>query len=126
MAKARSESHAKLLDVLKRLDQIRPAAIPIETLRRMQAEIHADHAELAAGGFGDIHNLETPGGQVLTAILIVTGMVLVGAFTATLTSLFIGEQAEEIEKLREEPGRRLDQFSGRIDSRDRRDRLEEI
>ena len=70
----------------------------------MQSEIHADHAELAAGGFGDIHNPETPGGQVLTAILIATGMVLVGAFTATLTALFIGEQAEEIEKLQEELG----------------------
>jgi hypothetical protein len=49
----------------------------------------------------------------------------VGVFTATLTSLFIGEQAEEIKKLREELGRRLDQLSERIDSRDRRDRLEE-
>ena len=55
--------------------------------------------------------------MVLTAILIVTGMVLVGVFTATLTSLFIGEQAEEIEKLQEELGERIDQLAERIDSR---------
>ena len=80
---------------------------------------------VVTGGFGDIHNPETPGGQVLTAILIVTGMVLVGVFTATLTSLFIGEQAEEIEKLQEELSQRLDQLANRIENRDGPDSLEE-
>ena len=72
---------------------------------------------VVTGGFGDIHNPESTSGMVLTAILIVTGMVLVGVFTATLTSLFIGEQAEEIEKLQEELGERIDQLAERIDSR---------
>ena len=72
---------------------------------------------VVTGGFGDIHNPESTSGMVLTAILIVTGMVLVGVFTATLTSLFIGEQAEEIEKLQEELVERIDQLAERIDSR---------
>ena len=80
---------------------------------------------VVTGGFGDIHNPETPGGQLLTAILIVTGMVLVGVFTATLTSLFIGEQAEEIEKLQEELSQRLDQLANRIENRDGPDFLDE-
>lgn len=80
---------------------------------------------VVTGGFGDIHNPESAGGQVLTAILVVTGMVLVGVFTATLTSLFIGEQAEEIEKLQEELGHRLDRISERIDNLDRPNGLEE-
>jgi voltage-gated potassium channel len=70
---------------------------------------------VVTGGFGDIHNPKTTGGQVLTAILIVTGMVLVGVFTATLTSLFIGEQAEEIEKLQEELSQRLDRLTQKIE-----------
>ncbi|MFP6700210.1 MAG: hypothetical protein VB861_00615, partial [Planctomycetaceae bacterium] len=59
----------------------------------------------SAHEFGDIHNPESASGQILTAILVIMGMVLVGVFTATLTSLFLGEQSEEIEKLQEELGR---------------------
>ncbi len=44
------------------------------------------------------------------------GMMLVGVFTATLTSLFLGEQSEEIEKLQEELGRRLDRLGANIES----------
>ena len=59
-----------------------------------------------------------------TAALLVL-MVLVGVFTATLTSLFIGEQAEEIEKLQEELSQRLDQLANRIENRDGPDFLDE-
>lgn len=67
-------------------------------------------------GFGNIHKPKTASGQFLTAILIIMGMVLVGVFTATLTSLFLGEQSEEIEKLQEELGRRLDCLGASIES----------
>ena len=50
MVRTSSESHEKLGKVLKRLDQIRPETISIETLRRMQAEIHTNYAELAEQG----------------------------------------------------------------------------
>ncbi|MFP6767451.1 MAG: hypothetical protein VB859_04720 [Planctomycetaceae bacterium] len=56
--------------------------------------------------------------MVLTAVLVITGMVLVGVFTATLTSLFIGEQSEEIERLQEQLVRWIDRVSERIESLD--------
>jgi voltage-gated potassium channel len=46
------------------------------------------------GGFGDIHNPTSVTGQVLTGMLVVIGMVLVGVFTATLTSIFVGERSD--------------------------------
>lgn len=46
---------------------------------------------VVTGGFGDIHNPQTMTGRVLTVILIVAGMVVVGIFTATLTSLLVRE-----------------------------------
>jgi voltage-gated potassium channel len=70
---------------------------------------------VVTGGFGDIHNPETASGQLLTAFLVVMGMVLIGVFTATLTSLFLGEQSEEIERLQEELGVRLDRLTEKID-----------
>jgi len=70
---------------------------------------------VVTGGFGDIHNPETASGQLLTAFLVVMGMVLIGVFTATLTSLFLGEQSEEIEKLQEELGVRLDRLTEKIE-----------
>ena len=73
---------------------------------------------VVTGGFGDIYNPESIGGQILTAILIVTGMVLIGVFTATLTSLFVGEHSEEIKELQEELVNRLDRLSERMDSLD--------
>jgi hypothetical protein len=66
------------------------------------------------GGFGDIHNPVSVSGQVLTAILVITGMVFVGVFTATLTSLFVGEQAEEIERIQDALGDKIDQLADRL------------
>ena len=70
---------------------------------------------VATGGFGDIYNLESGYGQLLTGFLVITGMVLIGVFTATLTSIFVGEQAEEIEKLSEQLGERVDEIAEKID-----------
>tara|TARA_B100000686_G_scaffold188271_1_gene194989 strand:- start:1085 stop:1345 length:261 start_codon:yes stop_codon:yes gene_type:complete len=67
------------------------------------------------GGFGDIHNPVSIAGQVLTAVLVVTGMVFVGVFTATLTSLFVGEQSEELERLQDELGEKIDQVARRVE-----------
>ena len=67
------------------------------------------------GGFGDIHNPISINGQVLTAILVVTGMVLIGVFTATLTSLFVGEQSEEIERLQDDLSMKIDAIAERLD-----------
>lgn len=44
---------------------------------------------LVTGGFADIHNPTTMGGKILTVMLVIGGMVLVGVFTATLTSVLV-------------------------------------
>ena len=73
------------------------------------------------GGFGDIHNPVTLPGQILTGILVVMGMILVGVFTATLTTIFVGEQAEEIEKLSIDLGQRIDQLAESVEDIKNRD-----
>lgn len=67
------------------------------------------------GGFGDIHNPVSVSGQIVTGVLVITGMVFVGVFTATLTSLFVGEQSGELERLQDELGAKIDQISERLD-----------
>ena len=51
---------------------------------------------VVTGGFGDIYNPITTEGRVLTVLLIITGMILAGVFTATLTTLMTGEENEEM------------------------------
>ncbi len=50
---------------------------------------------VVTGGFGDIYNPATGSGRALTVLLIITGMILAGVFTATLTTLMTGEENEE-------------------------------
>jgi len=65
---------------------------------------------VVTGGFGDIHNPITIVGRLLTVVLIITGMILVGVFTATLTSLYVGEESEELQRYQEEMNARLDRI----------------
>jgi voltage-gated potassium channel len=67
------------------------------------------------GGFGDLHNPESIGGQLVTGVLVITGMVLVGVFTATLTSLFIGNETNELERLQEDVQTKLERIERRLD-----------
>ena len=57
---------------------------------------------LVTGGYADIHNPQTASGKILTVFLVITGMVLVGVFTATLTSVLVKDEgsvkAEELEE----------------------------
>tara|TARA_B100000029_G_scaffold512176_1_gene608140 strand:- start:431 stop:1825 length:1395 start_codon:yes stop_codon:yes gene_type:complete len=46
---------------------------------------------LVTGGYADIHNPQTGIGKILTVFLVITGMVLVGVFTATLTSVMVND-----------------------------------
>ena len=70
---------------------------------------------MLTGGLGDIHNPATIAGQILTGGLVIMGMVLIGVFTATLTTLFVGEQSEEIEKLSQLISEQIRDLSNRID-----------
>ena len=63
---------------------------------------------VVTGGFGDIHNPLTGIGRLLTVLLVVTGMILVGVFTATLTSLYVGEESEEMQRHQDAMNDRLD------------------
>ena len=47
------------------------------------------------GGFADIYNPKTAGGMVLTTVLVFIGMVLISVFTATLTSIMVGDDSNQ-------------------------------
>ena len=49
---------------------------------------------VVTGGYGDVHNPESVSGRLLTVGLVLAGMVVVGIFTATLTSLLVRENDE--------------------------------
>ncbi len=67
------------------------AANPVSTFGKA---VWWSFTTVITGGFGDIHNPSSAPGQVLTGFLIIVGMVLVGVFTATLTTIFVGQQSE--------------------------------
>ena len=71
---------------------------------------------VVTGGLGDIHNPVSIGGQVLTGVLVISGMVVISVFTATLTSVFVGEQSEEIEQLQDELSQKIDRIAERLDA----------
>lgn len=54
---------------------------------------------VVTGGFGDIYNPITFAGRLLTVVLIIAGMIIVGVFTATLTSLYVEEGTEELQMM---------------------------
>ena len=70
-------------------------------------------ATVVTGGFADIHDPQTPGGKILTVILVIVGMVIIGIFTATLTSVMVGDD-DDIEKLRQEMNNQFEQLAAQI------------
>jgi len=66
------------------------------------------------GGFGDLHNPQSITGRILTVILIFAGIVLVGIFTATLTSIILADDSEMIEEMKDEVNQKLDKLSVEI------------
>ena len=87
-----------------------------EQVKNIPLAIWWSFTTVLTGGFGDIHNPVTVSGQILTAVLIIMGMILVGVFTATLTTIFVGEQAEEIEKISLDLGHRIDHLTDTVES----------
>ncbi|MGB0592370.1 MAG: ion transporter [Myxococcota bacterium] len=49
------------------------------------------------GGFGDIHNPDSGLGRVLTVVLVIMGIILVGVFTATLTTVLMPEPIDSFD-----------------------------
>ena len=78
-------------------------------------------------GFADIYDPKGPLTRILTAILVISGIVFVGIFTATLTSMLVGDKAEEqIHKQRELIDLRLQLLERRIGVRDPDDALSDL
>lgn len=98
-------------------------AVTSNSVGTMVSAIWWSFTTVLTGGFGDIHNPVSISGQIVTGILVITGMVFVGVFTATLTSLFVGEQSgeqsEELDRLRDELGSKIDQIAERLEQLDR-------
>ena len=70
---------------------------------------------LVTGGFADIHNPLTGAGRILTVILIIAGMIVVGVFTATLTSILVGDESDEIKSLKDEINNKMNKLDKKID-----------
>jgi voltage-gated potassium channel Kch len=80
---------------------------------------------VVTGGFADIYNPTTTAGMVLTVILVLAGMVLVGVFTATLTSIMVGDESEStIDTLRVYLETRLEERDSKNNSNDSREKGE--
>ena len=80
---------------------------------------------LVTGGYADIHNPETASGKILTVFLVITGMVLVGVFTATLTSILVkDEDSLKADELEEQAGMVSKIQEDIKDANQRLDRLE--
>ena len=62
---------------------------------------------VVTGGFGDIYNPQTELGRILTVFLVITGMILAGVFTATLTTVMTGEENEELNIMQQNLEHRL-------------------
>ena len=77
---------------------------------------------VVTGGFADIHDPVTMGGKALTVILVILGMVLVGIFTATLTTVMV-EDEDDIEQLKTDMNHQFEQLSDRMDLIERNTRL---
>lgn len=79
---------------------------------------------IITGGFADIYNPKTSGGMVLTTILVFIGMVLISVFTATLTTLMVGDDSNQssdnlklyVENRLNEIDRKLDNITKHNDS----------
>ena len=74
---------------------------------------------IVTGGFTDIYNPKTVGGMLLTIVLVFVGMVLISVFTASLTSLMVGDDSNQatdnlklyVEKSLNDIDKRLDKIS---------------
>ena len=63
---------------------------------------------------GYLHNPQSFSGRILTVILIFAGIILVGVFTATLTSILVADDSEMIEEMKDEVNQKLDKLSVEI------------
>ena len=74
---------------------------------------------VVTGGFADIYNPETSAGMILTTLLVFSGMILIGVFTATLTTLMVGDDSNRSsDDLKLYVQTRLDKIEKKIEKMD--------
>tara|TARA_Y100000294_G_scaffold164154_1_gene170666 strand:- start:4016 stop:5113 length:1098 start_codon:yes stop_codon:yes gene_type:complete len=69
---------------------------------------------IVTGGFGDIHNPVSMGGMLVTVILVIAGMVLIGVFIATLSSILASDVDDDVRFLREHMDARFSEIEATI------------
>ena len=69
---------------------------------------------VVTGGFGDIYNPGSLLGQSLTGLLVIAGMILIGVFTATLTSLYVGEETDELNQISDDISKQISGFKEEV------------
>jgi hypothetical protein len=53
----------------------------------------------------------------VTATLVLSGMILIGVFTATLTSLYVGEETDDLGSLSESIDKKISLLKEQLDTR---------
>ena len=96
--------------VISRLE----GSIAPETISSFGDSLWWSFSTVVTGGYADLYNPSTVKGQLLTSILVLAGMILIGVFTATLTSLYVGEDTDEIEHQNKELVSRLENMEKEI------------
>jgi len=66
------------------------------------------------GGFADIYNPDSAAGRILTVVLVLAGMILIGIFTATLTSVLVGDDSEQLSRMQQRLEKKLDTIADRV------------
>lgn len=69
---------------------------------------------VVTGGFGDIYNPQSFWGQSLTGLLVIAGMILIGVFTATLTSLYVGEETDELNQVSDDIAKQITDMKAEV------------
>ena len=70
------------------------------------------------GAFGPIYNPQTLIGRLVTVLLVICGMMLIGIFTATLTSLYMDDETDELAHNQERMEEKLDKIERLLEEKD--------
>lgn len=98
----------------------------VQTGKNFGSSLWWSFTTLVTGGFADIHNPTSMGGKILTVMLVIGGMVLVGVFTATLTSVLVRDDDTWQQQDIDEQFRKLSKLELLVEKIDQRlDRIEE-
>ena len=73
-------------------------------------------SDFNAGFVVDIYNPKTGGGRLLTTVLVIVGMILISVFTATLTTMMVGDDnTNSNDNLKSYFEKRLNNIEGYLD-----------